>query len=120
MSHILDKSQSGQLDGLKIATKYDFNSASSLICAKNDDFDSFVSVFNVTTGHLLFKIGDENYSGTTHRSELNFNILVSGMSNSDDLHIVYKPVVHNNTESLLERIIDELKNTNKILNKIYQ
>ena len=119
MSHIQSQADSGKLDSLKLSDDYSFDSTAKLVTVNNTDIKSIVSVFNVTTGSTVFIAGNETYTGTMFRKEITFDVSSSGMSNTDELYILYSPILDIDLGSQLDIIIEKLDTTNEILNNIY-
>lgn len=116
----INKQSIPTLDGLKKSSNYDYDSVNRNITINDNDFSSVVSVYNETINKVLYVLGDEAKNGNINKRNLVYTSIIEGVSNSDVLVILYKPLTLNFTEERLVEILEELRINNKILKKIYK
>ena len=103
----------------KISTNYEFNAEGRFLQVNDKDFRNLLFVENKTQGKLVYQILKPELGGKLKGGSVNLNNDCLGMSNSDDLLVVYEAQQQNDNTGLLVCIIDELQEMNKWLRKIY-
>jgi hypothetical protein len=116
---------------------YTFNSDNKTITIENsiENFNKefLLIVTNVTTNTIIYNFGCDGFGGTIENNVLTLEYDTSSMSSSDNLQIILYTVtnletsiqiellntIKNNTTEL-NKIKELIKQTNKLLNKIYQ
>lgn len=120
MSYIEKQQNIPQITGLvRVSTDYEFNSSTGLVCVKDYGFESVVSIFNMDRNIMMYQVGSEELSGTAYQSEVSLDLDTSSMDSGDRLYILYQRSDESSTKTLLCKLIKLQKETNKLLNKIY-
>lgn len=107
-------------DDVKVSKEYSFNKTNSNILISDADFERVLFVYNETTKELMYRLGSDYFSGIMFGRELTLDIDTSAMNDDDVLTIIYIKKQGLNLIDLLQKLIQEQKTTNKILNKIYK
>jgi hypothetical protein len=74
---------------------------------------------NTESNVVLYRIGSQSRTASIFKREVLVDYDTSGMSSNDDLLIFYKHRMEDDTSMLLNKLIELQKETNKLLNKIY-
>ena len=106
-------------EAISVSKDYMFDPSNSFLQVCDRDFVSIVSVFNSTTNTMMYQVGSEELSGSVMNNELCFDMDTSSMDSGDKLYILYQRTEGDSTETLLCKLIELQKETNKLLNKIY-
>lgn len=114
----INKQNIPQEQNLKQSENYIYNSSTRSIIIEDVDFKKVVSIYNETINKTLYILGSEDYSGTLINNEVKYTNVVSGVGDSDELYILYKPKQEKDILEPLEIIKEELKQLNKSINKI--
>jgi hypothetical protein len=106
---------------LKISECYSFDASEQTVEIKDDDFVSWVSITHVDSGKLIYHVDRDDRNGTSFNHTLNLEFNTANMTDNEPLNIVYVAgdgVLTSRDSVLLQRIVDELEITNKLLKKI--
>lgn len=105
-----------------LATKYDFNAATKYITIDHEGFREFSKIINQEDNVVIYDPQDPTLGGVIRGESILLDYDTTSMSDSDRLLIYYEgtaSVVHEFHQiCLLQQILDEAKETNKLLKKI--
>ena len=120
MSYIVDENNIPEIDGaISISKDYNFTPSTGLIVVNDYDFEEVVFIMNTGTNEILYRIGSQSKTASIFNREVVVDYDTSGMSINDNLLIFYKNRIEDDTSVLLNKLIELQKQTNKLLNKIY-
>lgn len=103
---------------LKASKHYSFKPSLSLIYVNDIDFERVISIFNEDADELIYNLGSTSLTGDAFNNEVIVDFDTSNMAEGDKLYIIYESSTNNQTESLLAKLIDLQKETNKYLKKL--
>lgn len=118
----INKQHIPSLDGLKQSIDYDYDSSNRKVTINDGEYLSLVSVYNVAANKMVYSVGNEDLSGTVSDNNLIYTNVVSGVSDTDELYILYKPKeVSENLDTLreLEKTNVNLKINNQLLSNAF-
>jgi len=112
----LRRDDSIQLSTTKISEDYDFAPSKSAIVINDSDFKRVLYIVNTTDNIVIYNIAQVGLGGTAYKCEVVFDFDVSGMTDTDDLLILYEAEKEvSNLESKVADLVTEQKLTNKYL-----
>jgi hypothetical protein len=114
----INKQNIATLDGLKRSKNYQYDSTNKKVNVNDVDFKEIVSIYNITVNKMLYLVGDESRSGAINGNIITYNNNVSGVSDVDDLYILYKPKEIEKND-FFDESLKELQIISKYLKKIY-
>ena len=108
-------------NGFSISSSYTFSVEGKYVSVHDNDLDFIDSIYNESTGALLYKLGHPKYKGKVYKNQIIFPSLSNSMSDDDRLLISYKSKnQESNIEVMLSGITCQLAEINKTLKKIYK
>jgi hypothetical protein len=113
-------SVAGSVGNTVVTSNYTFNAAGKTVDVSDGDCERIMFIKNLTTGDILYDIGTANATGTISGKSVRIDRSTTGMSDDDDLLVTYatNKAEINLTRSIMQEMLESLKRSTKILEKI--